>query len=297
MYLSVDVCFMRRTIFSLALAVSGALCANAQGIIFGRDDFGWTRQFTAEYGCGDPVGTDNADTTRLPFTGKPAVDGNENTIFGYFWNTLGYTARAFPDAACYEIFGYDGYIRIGGDEIHNQGIEWGGIRWNPGKFNNWNEMDNPDECYFSFDWCPFKASDGTYDPTELRLETRPGDVVNITEIRHDLHDGEPMRWIHVEIDLYNTEYIDGSRRVRPQLDRFTSFYLGALGDRQKNGRHRYYIDNLMLHSEPMSGVGNITVEDAGAPVEYYNLQGVRLAEPEGLVIRRHGKSVRKVIMR
>lgn len=43
-------------------------------------------------------------------------------------------------------------------------------------------------------------------------------------------------------------------------------------------------------------VGNIAVDNSNAPVEYFNLQGVRVANPEnGLFIRRQGTSVTKVV--
>ena len=42
----------------------------------------------------------------------------------------------------------------------------------------------------------------------------------------------------------------------------------------------------------------MTVADENAPVEYFNLQGVRVAEPEnGLYIRRQGKNVSKVFVK
>ncbi len=47
-----------------------------------------------------------------------------------------------------------------------------------------------------------------------------------------------------------------------------------------------------------AGVSDITVDDdANAPVEYYNLQGIRVANPEsGLYIRRQGYSTSKVVL-
>lgn len=49
----------------------------------------------------------------------------------------------------------------------------------------------------------------------------------------------------------------------------------------------------------LSGVENIAIEnDENAPVEYFNLQGVRIANPEnGLYIRRQGNNVSKVLIR
>lgn len=47
-----------------------------------------------------------------------------------------------------------------------------------------------------------------------------------------------------------------------------------------------------------TGVENVVVEGADAPVEYFNLQGVRVAAPEaGIFIRRQGNKVEKVVIR
>lgn len=47
-----------------------------------------------------------------------------------------------------------------------------------------------------------------------------------------------------------------------------------------------------------TGVEDVEASDANAPVEYYNLQGVRIAKPaSGIVIRRHGRSVTKVFVK
>lgn len=47
-----------------------------------------------------------------------------------------------------------------------------------------------------------------------------------------------------------------------------------------------------------TGLNDIEAVDADAPVEYYNLQGVRVADPTpGLYIRRQGNNVSKVIIR
>ena len=48
-----------------------------------------------------------------------------------------------------------------------------------------------------------------------------------------------------------------------------------------------------------SGVENIAAEDnADAPVEYFTLQGIRVAEPSnGIYLRRQGSKTEKVIIR
>ena len=52
------------------------------------------------------------------------------------------------------------------------------------------------------------------------------------------------------------------------------------------------------YERPTTGVGSVVVDDANAPVEYYNLQGVRVENPaNGLYIRRQGNNVSKVFVR
>lgn len=49
--------------------------------------------------------------------------------------------------------------------------------------------------------------------------------------------------------------------------------------------------------EGAASVENLVVEDANAPVEYFNLQGIRVANPEnGIFIRRQGAKATKVIL-
>ncbi len=47
-----------------------------------------------------------------------------------------------------------------------------------------------------------------------------------------------------------------------------------------------------------AGIGNVTVADENAPVEYFNLQGVRVENPSnGLYIRRQGNTATKVLVK
>ena len=58
------------------------------------------------------------------------------------------------------------------------------------------------------------------------------------------------------------------------------------------------INKIEVILEGGAGVEGVVADDAEAPVEYYNLQGVRVAEPEsGLYIRRQGNKVEKVVIR
>lgn len=53
--------------------------------------------------------------------------------------------------------------------------------------------------------------------------------------------------------------------------------------------------NQIVTLQGLEGIEGVVVDDANAPVEYYNLQGVRVAEPtNGLYIRRQGSKTAKI---
>lgn len=55
--------------------------------------------------------------------------------------------------------------------------------------------------------------------------------------------------------------------------------------------------NLILTKKVSSGVEDVMAEDADAPVEWFNLHGIRVANPEnGIYIRRQGSKVEKVVL-
>ncbi|MDE6574049.1 MAG: hypothetical protein K2L84_01820 [Muribaculaceae bacterium] len=61
----------------------------------------------------------------------------------------------------------------------------------------------------------------------------------------------------------------------------------------------YAAPNLIVPFDPFNAsVSSVGVSDENAPVEFFNLQGVRVANPEnGLYIRRQGKSVQKIYVK
>lgn len=95
----------------------------------------------------------------------------------------------------------------------------------------------------------------------------------------------------IELTLANTEL--GSQVVKGTTD-YKKFTLTNPGlflnvDADNN--------SLVLSNEKQTGISDITV-DENAPVEYYNLQGVRVANPEaGLYIRRQGGKAEKVYVK
>ncbi len=64
-------------------------------------------------------------------------------------------------------------------------------------------------------------------------------------------------------------------------------------------QNRFAFKSFKLHYKgaASSSVADVVVEDLNAPVEYYNLQGIRVANPEnGIFIRRQGNKATKVVL-
>ncbi len=56
--------------------------------------------------------------------------------------------------------------------------------------------------------------------------------------------------------------------------------------------------DFALYTNDAAGIDDITVDNSDAPVEYYNLQGVKVTNPaNGLFIVRQGNSISKQIIR
>ncbi|MCM1163618.1 MAG: Ig-like domain-containing protein [Muribaculaceae bacterium] len=57
------------------------------------------------------------------------------------------------------------------------------------------------------------------------------------------------------------------------------------------------VQHIYVMASPTVGIADVEAADAEAPVEYYNLQGIRVENPQnGLYIRRQGNTVTKVIL-
>lgn len=273
---------MKKALLSVCVLAASALAANAQGTVWFSEDFSWAEPYVKEFNLGDPVGTDNAETKGAELKGGSDEKIDGKNVYNQFWDVRGYRMRNWPNANWYDQWIYNCYWGGGSELGQNAGMRFPAIADAPA---------DPDEVYVSFDWCPYKNVEGEYDEVTLHLQTRPGDVNNPNLLTHDLKKGDPMRWIHVEIDFYDA---DGA-----VFNNSTNFMIEPIVEQQATGHHRFYLDNFMVHSERVDvGAINEVSVDKKAPVEYYNLQGVRVANPEnGLYIRRQGNKSSKVLFK
>lgn len=62
--------------------------------------------------------------------------------------------------------------------------------------------------------------------------------------------------------------------------------------------HAKVSDPVTIRTKASAGIGSIEADPSDAPVEYYNLQGIRVADPApGVYIRRQGNKAAKVLIR
>ena len=104
--------------------------------------------------------------------------------------------------------------------------------------------------------------------------------------------------------LTEAETVEWGIKKITYADNVISFPTGSVLLAMPQGNNQWGVGNnlprfntyIALPEDWNSAVSNITVEDNDAPVEYYNLQGVRVANPEnGLYIQRQGKTAKKVM--
>lgn len=91
---------------------------------------------------------------------------------------------------------------------------------------------------------------------------------------------------------------DGVTVQQVQLDLWTSDASIVMLDDVKNSGHNFILFYVTGETEEWTtAVKDINIDDENAPVEYFNLQGVRVENPEnGIFIRRQGSKTSKVAL-
>lgn len=154
----------------------------------------------------------------------------------------------------------------------------------------------------------------TYVNTTMNFEAPEGKV--ITDV---MYNGSPSPWAAEftlgysqleEVDgankyVYYTENIPGTLFTSPIYTSYQQHYTAPEGGVKKvqilsTGTTTKYIDNVYVCYADVVGSSSVATiaADENAPVEYYNMQGVRVANPEnGIFIRRQGTKTSKVVIK
>lgn len=146
----------------------------------------------------------------------------------------------------------------------------------------------------TFYWTPVRQGSGTYDKTHLSVlvndQTTVGQGrINIPDLT--LAKDSEYEWHYAEADFGDYVLRDGDKiSIRPGANQWPGGTTATF---------RYYLKDLKITcTTPLAtGVADIDA-DNNVPVEYFNLQGMKVTDPEnGLYIVRQGNKVSKKFIR
>lgn len=270
------------------LSLAAAMSVSAQTVVF-EDDFEWLAPW-AEAGnnkegdehnpAGNTIGTNNSDAY-CPQLGTPKVVVDEAEVTAYqALQAKGYSFTAYrhpdksdrkPQAQTYL---QTNYIKFGLTG-YQTAITLPAI-----------DVPAANNVTIAFDWCSQRQGSGTWDNTQLVVVVKNGnEEVQVLVPTHEFEANSEYVWVPVTVelgDLVTKESTITIRNIDEQLE--------------SDKAYRYYLDNIKVTASPANAVAEI--EDAAAPVEFFNLQGIKVNNPEnGTFIRRQGNKVQKVLVK
>ena len=132
---------------------------------------------------------------------------------------------------------------------------------------------------------PIYVYSGHVDDLQLKLEGKP---------------------IHAVVDLEGTSYVDGNVNFKIHvkwISNYEELHPQAIVAREPVEPAYIPIEvefkGKTATPEVPTGINDVTVDGADAPVEYFDLQGIRVSNPQAgqMVIRRQGAKVEKIIVK
>ena len=112
--------------------------------------------------------------------------------------------------------------------------------------------------------------------------------------------------IHAVVDLEGTSDVDGNVSFKIHvkwISNYEELHPQAIVAREPVEPVYIPIEVEFNGTTPTpevpTGINDVTVDDADAPVEYFDLQGIRVSNPQAgqMVIRRQGTNVEKILMK
>lgn len=172
----------------------------------------------------------------------------------------------------------------------------------------------------SFQWCPVRQGTGVYDYTHLSVTVTPENGSEITTVgngRENVEEtnygktedlsfpkNEALAWHDATLNFGDYVFKNGDRiTIRPGKDQFpmnTQYNGISTGLNPSDGTCRFFLRNIKVTNtdDLQTSVNEIIVSDENATIEYYNLQGMKVTDPEnGLYIVRQGNKVSKKFIR
>ena len=161
--------------------------------------------------------------------------------------------------------------------------------------------EGTDSVYIKFDMVPWRTTDakgGGYDDVDVVVIVQLGDSANTTkrfEVEKLAPEAmTPFKWYTRTIKLDGLKLTKDSRiTIRNSDAQFGE-------DGTTKGLYRFMINDIIVYTgeAPVASGIKPVISNDNLPVEYFNLQGVKVTDPSnGIYIRRQGKNTKKVIIR
>ena len=269
---------MKKILLSFGMAAL-ALGASAQETVYLFEDFEWLEPWTLE-GVGDCAGTNDPSTDAPQISKQKNADGvtSEAAMKEKGYDFIRDCASSKTPGEC--IYLQKNYLRFG-----KTGYQGGIIL---------PSLDIPEgtAVNVSFKWFSQRQGSGVIDPTQLVIKVENGEDVKVFEVPTlqslGWENDHALEWVTAEIPLTDATVTKDSKISIVNSD-----------DQLKSSKAlRWHLDDLKVYAaDGGSAVAEIAA-DENAPVEYFNLQGVRVNNPEnGLYIVKQGNKVEKRIIR
>lgn len=271
---------MKKLLLSAMLFAGATFATSAQSneVVVFSEDFEWIEPWLTP-AVVDNVGDDDHSTSTPRY--ESIANGDvylRNALWdkGYWFYGIKKDGTSESTMGGVSVYAAANYLKFGKTDVQTYM-----------RFSGCEEIPADATAYIEFDWCPQRQGSGKFDP--IRLEVIIGADTKVLETNdHNFENGHKLEWIHEKAEFKGvTINTDTQFHIRPVKE-----YWGVAG------AHRYYLDNIKISykKDGMSGIDDITVNEENAPVEYYNLQGVRVENPEnGIFIRRQGNNITKCV--
>ena len=284
---------MKKLLLSLSIAAMSISAAQAETVYF-QEDFEWLEPWCEVAGVHDFINASDevkAESKNLT-TAVDEVSAYDALLSrGYTFvqakhhNDSKYAARTLDKI----MYLQKNYLKMGLTGYH-AGIVLPALK----------EIPADKQLKISFDWTPMRQGDPgaenrKYDPSELVVVIANGDDERQVAVpAHTLAAGDEYAWMHADISLDGQTVNENTKITIRQIDSQWPY----LDDQNTSKVCRWFIDNIKVYSEDASSIDEIGI-DMDAPIEYYNMLGVRVENPgNGLYIVKQGnKTAKKFIVR
>lgn len=315
---------MKKSLLLLSLAALAIPSVAQEPQTLFDDDFSWLAPWAKQgdndgVAAGDHIGTNQTATgktkvycpqitTGMLTIGEESVTAKsamENKGYVFLYHVCPqYTGTDAETSSTYlQSYWTNGNPKADGAEIVGAYIKFGKKNFTSGLQIPAIDFSNVDtEVTVSFNWCPMKdkVTEGSYDKTHLAvIVENDGVEVAYDAPFTDFSDGDkPFAWYPVDVKLTGAKLTKDTKiSIRPKdyTKDGVNYYLWPLAEKDKV--YRYFLRGVKVTAAGSSAVDEIAT-DTNAPVEYYNLQGVKVANPSaGIYIVKQGNKISKQVIR